>query len=376
LCCWEPRQYPTAQAATHGELPINRGFPKRKSKEMKSVSKNRTSLLSLGHFHPEGVIDNAFLESLDIGVESTWIIERVGIRARRTVLPLDYIRATKNRDPRAADEAAMLTNAQTGAMAARMAMRRAGIGPDDIGMIVAGGCSPRYSIPAEACVIASELGVECPAFDLSSACSTFAAQIHLLNSMRPECLPDYVLLVSAENTTRRVDYSDRRTAVLWGDGSTAAIVSPRIPGRISLLKSTLHSDPNGWEKVVIPSGGFFYQDGPAVQAFAIRKTLSLLGELCPEKGMKDPSVTFIGHQANLLMLEAVCRKAEIPVDHHCFNVDRYGNCGASGAPAVLSERWDELQEGEVCMALVGSGLTWGGMLLHVGSVCNGGAAKC
>ena len=332
---------------------------------MYSQLDNRLSLLSLGHFHPESVIDNAFLESLDIGVDSSWIMERVGICGRRSVLPLDYIRDTKNKDPRAAEEAAMFTNAQTGATAARMAMQRAGIQAKDIGMVIAGGCSPRYSIPAEACVIAAELGLECPAFDLSSACSTFAAQMHFLNRMKPDALPDYVLLVSAENTTRKVDYQDRRTAVLWGDGSMAAIVSMRVAGRITVTKTTLDSDPVGWDKVVIPSGGFFHQDGPAVQSFAIRKTLSVIHELCPRNGDHAVPITFIGHQANRMMLETVCRKAEIPASHHLFNVDQYGNCGASGAPTVLSQHWDELPEGDVCLALVGSGLTWGGMLLHV-----------
>jgi 3-oxoacyl-[acyl-carrier-protein] synthase-3 len=332
---------------------------------MKAMPDHELFLLSVGHFHPENVIDNAFLEALDIGVDTNWILERVGIHHRRTVLPLDYIRHTKNSDPRAADEAAEFSNAVTGAHAARLAMGRINLKAKDIGMVIAGGCSPKYSIPAEACVIAAELNLECPAFDVSSACSTFAAQMHFLNSFRPEALPDYVLLVSAENNTRRINYRDRSTAVLWGDASTAAIVSPRIPGRIRVDKTTLHSDPSGWDKVMIPSGGFFQQDGAAVQSFAIRKTLSLIDELqtCDE-GKAHP--TFIGHQANLMMLETVRRKAEIPAENHLFNVDRYGNCGASGAPAVLSENWDGIPEGQLCVAVVGSGLTWGGMRLNVG----------
>jgi 3-oxoacyl-[acyl-carrier-protein] synthase III len=321
-------------------------------------------LLSVGHFHPEGVIDNAFLESLDIGADATWIVERVGIHRRRTVLSLDYIRRTKNSDPRAADEAALFTNAATGANAARLAMSRAGIQPKDIGLIVAGGCSPQYSIPAEACMIANELGLECPAFDVASACSTFAAQMHFLKSAKPETLPDYVLLVSAENNTRKIDYRDRGTAALWGDGSSAAIVSPRVPGRVVVTATALHSDPSGWNKVMIPSNGFFQQDGHAVQSFAIRKTLSVIDELRPQNSDSAP-LTFIGHQANRLMLDAVCRKAEIPATNHLFNVDRYGNCGASGAPAVLSEHWEEIPEGNLCIAVVGSGLTWGGILLDV-----------
>src|SRR4051812_43176573 len=102
-----------------------------------------------GHFHPENQLDNALLESLDIGTNDKWIVDRVGIRNRRTVLPLDYIRTTRNKDLRGAQEAALYTNAQTGARAAMMAIERAGIRPSDIGMVIAGGCSPDTCIPAE-----------------------------------------------------------------------------------------------------------------------------------------------------------------------------------------------------------------------------------
>src|SRR3954465_12467854 len=95
-------------------------------------------LHSLGHFHPETVLDNRFLESLDIGTDDAWITERVGIRTRHTVLPLDYIKQTRNADPRAALEAATLSNAETGARAAKVALERARLRPEDIGLVVAG----------------------------------------------------------------------------------------------------------------------------------------------------------------------------------------------------------------------------------------------
>src|ERR1700761_5249763 len=97
-------------------------------------------LHGIGHFHPENQIDNDFLLGLDIGLDTAWIMERVGIESRRTVLSLDYIRQTRNTDPRAAAEASLYTNAQTGARAARMALQRAGIAPSQVGLIVAGGC--------------------------------------------------------------------------------------------------------------------------------------------------------------------------------------------------------------------------------------------
>lgn len=323
-------------------------------------------LHGLGHFHPENVIDNAFLESLDIGTDDHWIRERVGIRERRTVLSLDYIRATRNRDPRAAAEASRYSNAQTAALAARHALTRAGLRTTDIGMVIAGGSSPQHLIPAEACIFAAELGIAAPALDVSSACSSFAAQLHLLDQMRPEALPDFVLLVSAENMTRTIDYTDRKSAVLWGDGTSAAIVSSRVPARARITRTTFASDPTGWDKVVIPAGGFFTQDGPAVQRFAILRAGAVLDSL--RAGVDAERLYFVGHQANLLMLEAVARRGGLAATHHLHNVERFGNCGAAGAPGVLSQRWDEVGPGDVvAMAVVGSGLSWGGVLIESGA---------
>lgn len=321
-------------------------------------------ILGLGHFHPETVLDNAFLESLDIGTTDEWILERVGIHTRRTVLPLEYIRETRNADPRAARQASVYSNAQTGAAAARLALERAGITPSEVGLVLAGGCSPQNSIPAEASVIAAELGITAPCVDVSTACSSFAAQLHFLANHRPETLPDYILTVNVENTTRTVDYNDRSTAVLWGDGSAAAVVSPRKPGPLALLATTLTSDPAGWDKVLIPAGGHFTQNGPAVQAFAIRKTGEVLKTLRPALSRPDP--WFVGHQANLTMLQSVCAREGVPADRHLYNVDRYGNCGAAGAPGVLSQNWDRFAAGdEILLAVVGSGLTWGGAAFRV-----------
>jgi 3-oxoacyl-[acyl-carrier-protein] synthase III len=323
-------------------------------------------LHGLGHFHPENCIDNAFLASLNIGTDDAWIMERVGIRTRRTVLPLDYILRTKNEHPSEAAHWSVHTNAETGAFAARMAIERAGITLSQIGLVIAGGCSPQYSIPAEACQVAAQLGLSVPAYDLNSACSSFAVQLHSLRMMRPEAVPDYVLVLNIENTTRTVDYRDRRTAVLWGDGSSAAVVSARVPAPVKVRHSVVHSDPAGWNKVLIPAGGHFTQEGSAVQGFAIRKSVATLNELAGHLSGSRADLVFVGHQANLLMLNAVCERGNIDPAHHLFNVDAFGNCGAAGAPGVLSQNWDGLPpQAEIALVVVGSGLTWGGVLIEV-----------
>jgi 3-oxoacyl-[acyl-carrier-protein] synthase III len=322
-------------------------------------------LHAVGHFHPETVLDNQFLTSLDIGVDAKWIEDRVGIIERRTTLPLEYLRQTRNREPRAAAEAAHTTATEMSAGATRMALERAGLEASQLGMIISGGCSPEMQIPADASRIANALGIGATCFDLHSACSSFASQVHFLNQMRPEALPDFVLVVNSEAFTHTIDYNDRRQAVLFGDGASAAIVSSRVPSPNVITDTSFGSDPAGQQYVTIPTGGHFAQEGHAVQAFAIKTTTDVVRSLqsnVPESESRRK--VFIGHQANLRMLENVCKRTGIALTDHYFNVGYFGNAGAAGAPTVLSQNWDALRNTVILLAVVGSGLAWGGMRIE------------
>ncbi|MFA6413233.1 MAG: 3-oxoacyl-[acyl-carrier-protein] synthase III C-terminal domain-containing protein, partial [Syntrophales bacterium] len=194
-------------------------------------------------------------------------------------------------------------------------------------------------------------------------------QLSFLGKMRPETLPPYVLVVNPENLTRCIDYSDRNTAVLFGDGSAAAVVSATIPSRLSLRESDCASKPASWQKAIIPRTGYFQQDGNAVQGFAIRKMTEAVRTLQEtyagrkegeeEDGHDGRRLLFVGHQANLSVLSNVCERTAIPDDCHWRNVTMFGNTGCSGAPAVVSQHWQDLEQGDcLIMALVGAGLTW------------------
>jgi len=323
-------------------------------------------LHGLGHFHPENVITNRFLDELDIGSSEEWILERVGVYTRRTSLPLDYIKTTRNRDPRAAFEAGLYTNAQSGARAASLALERAGLKPEDVGMVVSGSSAPDYVIPAEAAIVAAELGIDVLCFDLNSACSTFGVQLKFLSDMRPEALPPYILVVNPENFTRTIDYSDRRTAALFGDGSSAAVVSASVPSKMVFEAFFSDSNPLSWDKVCIPRLGHFWQNGSAVQGFAIRKTTESLRKLQEAFPINSGRFKFIGHQANFGMLKTVCERCGIPEKDHWHNVEDYGNTGGSSAPSVLSQNWDRLSPGDhIALVMVGSGLTWVRTMLRV-----------
>ena len=323
-------------------------------------------LHGMGHFHPENIITNKFLEDLDIGTNVDWILERVGIETRHTILPLDYLRDTKNADPRATTEARLYSDAQMGAVAARMAIERAGIRAEDIGMVVCGSSSPEYLSPAQAATVACELGIDVPCFDLNSACTTFGVQMHFIEMLQPEMLPPYVLVVDVEGLTPMIDFSDRAAAVLFGDGSAATIISKTIPSPIAFSYCDMSSKPSLWDKIKVPRWSYFEQEGSAVQGFAIRKTTDGLRSIKSSVPSHAKRFLFVGHQANLGVLRTACERAEVAEENHWHNVTEFGNTGSAGAPSVLSQHWHDLRPGDyVALALVGAGLTWTQMAMTV-----------
>lgn len=323
-------------------------------------------LHGMGHFHPENIITNQFITDLDIGSDESWIMERVGISTRYTTLDLDYIRQTKNMDPRGAWEASCYSRQEMGVKAASLAIERAGINAEDIGLVISGTSTPEHTIPAEAACIAAGLGIDATCFDMNSACSTFLVQMNVLNTMRPEKTTPYILVVQPENYTHVVNYSDRNTAPLFGDGASAAVVSLSVASDKVFSTLKCASTPMEWNKVRIPKFGHFTQQGQAVQGFAIRTATRSLKRLQAENGNKNGMV-FIGHQANALMLNHVSERCDVAPEHHWHNVERHGNTGGSSAPAVLSQNWDRLTNGtHLAMVVVGAGLTWAEALLTVG----------
>jgi 3-oxoacyl-[acyl-carrier-protein] synthase-3 len=326
-------------------------------------------LHGIGHFHPENEISNQFLEDLDIGTNDQWIIDRVGIRSRRTVLPLDYIRETKNAEPRDAMEVALYSNAELGRRATELAISRAGIEKSDVGMLIGGTSLMDTTSPAESCNIAQKLGLEVPAFDVNSACTSFYVQLYLLSKMQPDLLPDYIVIVVADCLTKAVDYRDRSSAVLWGDGAAAAVVSTRHPARARIEGNTMASSPAGYDKVVVPRLGFFHQEGRTVQTFGIKRMTRLLNNLKEQYEDPDRRFNFVGHQANHRMLESVCKHCEIPAERHFSNVEWFGNTASASSASVISMEWDKWRDGDdIAVVGVGSGLTWSSYLIRFGDI--------
>lgn len=239
-------------------------------------------------------------------------------------------------------------------------------------MVLSGSSAPGMVCPAEAAFISKELGLEVPSFDLNSACTTFIAQLYHLSLMNPERLPEFVLIVQNESLTSVVDYTDRNTAVLFGDAAAAAVISLRTPGAATVSSVAAESSPAGADKVLIPRTGYFSQDGRAVQMFAIKRTREGYERIREARSelpdAESRPLHFVGHQANLRVLEQVCQRCDIPPERHVSNVELHGNAGGASAPSVLSMHWDKFRPGDdVAVSVVGGGLTWARALVRFGA---------
>ena len=321
-------------------------------------------ILGMGFCHPDGVISNEFLEELDIGSEAEWIVSKIGIHERRTVLPLEYIKETKNKNPEAAIPLMEKTTISMAQEASEMALARAGLKASDVGLVILNTCTPAGFAPTEAAELASKLGIQVPAYDVLTACPAFALHIDYLNAFEPENLPDYVLCVSTAALTPKVDYSNRSDSAIWGDGAAAWIVSPRKEGRLSVLSTSFDADPLRCDAVVVDTYGHFHQDGRAVRDFSVRQTVRMIKRLEADFDIDWTRDSFIGHQANGTMLEQIRNNRKIPHENHWHNVSHIGNQAAAGAPIVLAQHWDEIKDGQyVVVAVLGAGLSWGAVML-------------
>jgi 3-oxoacyl-[acyl-carrier-protein] synthase-3 len=328
-------------------------------------------IYSMGHHFPENVLENSFFDQLDIGSAADWIKDRVGIETRRSVLTKELITKIRHgQTNRVALKAAgqIESIASMSEKAWKVAQGRSHIVSESIDTVIGGTSVPDDDIPASACVIASQLGLErVRAFDVNSACSTFVVQCHVMRGLIASGLTTEGAIFCTERYTTRVNYADRRNSILFGDSSISAVASSTTrPGALKVIDSLVESAPSGWEHIHLPDGEFFHQNGAAVQKFAVTKTIAAAQDILARNHLKvSEAHWFIGHQANYRMLTSAMEKMGVTESKHLFNVVHYGNQGACGAPSVLSQNWDRYQKGDfIVMAVVGAGLTWGSLLLQ------------
>lgn len=319
----------------------------------------------MGHSQPATTITNEFLEKLDIGTNAQWIVEKIGIEERVTTLPIEYISKTRNQDSREARKVALKNSTDLGIEAARMALEKAGVAADKIGLVIVNCCVPAASTPPESQRICAGLGISPKCFDVFTACPAFALHVDFMSNYKESELPEYILCVSTATLTQMVNYNDRSDGAIWGDGAAAWVISTKHKGKLSVVDTTFMSDPTRCEAVVVDRYGHFHQDGRAVRDFSVRQTVRLVKRIEDQFEIDWNRDIFIGHQANKTMLEQITNNREIPPSNHWHNVTKLGNQAGAGAPAVLSLHWEQIKPGQkIVVAVVGAGLSWGSILFE------------
>lgn len=343
---------------------------------MSAEPRNKTGLFvtAMGHHVPSNVLDNAFFDSLDIGSDAQWIEDRVGIRERRSVLRPEEIRALRFGEITRDDlfqAGRIMTFGQMGAKSWDLAMQRAGLRTEDLhaDAVIGGTSVPDSDIPSHACYAARDSKLKTGyAYDTNSACSTFAVQLQTMRGAFAIGSAKTGAIFGAERYTTRVDYSDRKGCILFGDSAYAAWIESSPRGKcLEVIDTMIESSPEGADTIRMLDGKPFEQDGQAVQKFAILKTVSAAQAIMERNALKVSDVSwFVGHQANLRMLTSAAQRIGIAPERHLYNVDFHGNQGGAGAPVTLSQNWDRYRDGDVIvMSVVGSGLTWGSVLFRV-----------
>ena len=323
----------------------------------------RAGILGTGHSYPEGILTNADLAEI-VDTSDEWITTRTGIKQRRKAAPGEYTSLFAVR-------------------AARQAIERARLDPADIDLLLCATVTPDQILPSTGCIIQAELGANnAAAMDVVAACSGFLYGVSLANSMIKTGQARYAVVVGAEILTQYVDYKDRQTCVLFGDGAGAAVLGPADSNR-GILASKIKSDGRYEEQLFSPGGGtrrkptaetlaagdhFFKMRGNELFKVAVRSMAEISREVLEMAGKKSDEIDlFIPHQANQRITEAVADRLNVDMEKVYSNIAVHGNTSSASIPIALDECVEagRIKEGDlVLMASFGGGVTWGAVLVQ------------
>jgi 3-oxoacyl-[acyl-carrier-protein] synthase III len=326
-------------------------------------SQRRVKLAGLSTYVPPRVLTNADLEKL-VETSNEWILQRTGIRERHIV------------DPGVA-------TSDLAAEAARGALTQAGVKPDDIGFIVVGTTTPDTIFPSTACLLQNKIGAtRAWGFDLGAACSGFTYALTTGMQMVATGAHDHALVVGADVMSSIIDYRDRTTCVLFGDGAGAVVLSAADDEEPAIIDFAHEIDGSGGPALCMPAGGsrmpashetvdqrlhYVKQDGQAVFKFAVRKTEEISRRLLERNGLEASELDlFVSHQANRRIITAATERLGLPESKVIINLEKYGNTTAATIPLALVDAVSDgrLRRGDlVLLASVGAGFTVGAVLL-------------
>jgi 3-oxoacyl-[acyl-carrier-protein] synthase-3 len=315
-----------------------------------------SAITGWGMYVPEKVLTNADLERM-VDTSDEWIVSRSGIKERRIAAPHE-------------------TASTLSINASRQALARAGIDGEDLDLIIIATVSYDYPFPSTANLVQHALGAQCGAFDMQAACTGFIYGLAVAHQFIASGAAKHALVVGVEVLSRVMDYTDRTTCVLFGDGAGAVVLSASDePG--GLLGFTLGSDGEKPELLWIPVGGsakrideddlrnrrqFVKMNGSEVFKFATRIMGTAMEEALVNAGMTaDEMDLFIPHQANLRIIEAASKRLNLPPEKVFVNIERYGNTSAAAVPIALCEAVEQgrvFKGAHLGMVAFGAGLTW------------------
>ena len=323
----------------------------------------RVKIAGLSTYVPPRLLTNADLEKL-VDTSDEWILQRTGIRERHIV---EEGMATSD----------MAREASVGAI------RQAGITADDIGFIVVGTTTPDMIFPSTACLLQDKLRARHAwGFDLGAACSGFTYALTTGAQMVATGAHDYALVVGADTMSSIIDYKDRTTCVLFGDGAGAVVLAPADETEPAIIDFAHEIDGSGGMALCMPAGGsrlpashetvekrlhYVKQDGQAVFRFAVRKTEEISRRLLERNGLEASDLDlFVSHQANRRIITAAAERLGLPDSKVIINLERFGNTTGATIPLALADAVADglLERGDlVLLASVGAGFTVGAVLL-------------
>ena len=331
---------------------------------LKPRSAVRAKISALGVYVPPRVLTNADLEKM-VETNDAWIVERTGIRERHLV---DKGVATSD----------------LAAEAARRCLASRGIQPTEVEAIIVATVTPDMIFPSAACVIQNKLGATGAwGFDLSAACSGFPYALQVGAKLVESGAHKKVLVIGADVMSSIIDYTDRSTCILFGDGAGAVLIEPCEEGEVGLIDFWHEIDGSGAVALNMPAGGsllpashetvdkrqhFVYQDGQTVYKFAVRKMAEAAERVLERNNVDGTELAcFIPHQANKRIIESTAHRLGMPMERVILNIDRYGNTTAGTIPLAMDTAIEEgrLKKGDlVLLASVGAGFTVGATLLR------------
>lgn len=324
----------------------------------------RTKILGTGSYLPDRVLTNADLEKM-VDTSDAWITERTGIRERRVAA-----------EGQCTSDLAL--------HAARKAIEASGISVEDLDLIIVGTVTPDMPLPSTAVILQRKLSpsLRCPAFDLSAACAGFVYGMSMGDAMIASGKAKHVLVVGVELLSRVMNWKDRSTCVLFGDGAGAAVLGPSDDGH-GILSTHLFSDGTLSESLCIPAGGSrvpaslasvaeqlhtVHMHGQDIFKIAVKYLALACEHALADNAMKAEEIAWVvSHQANIRILDAVARRCGVPLERFCLNLEKYGNTSSASLPIALDElvRGGRVQPGQhLLFCALGGGIAWGSAIVR------------